>query len=83
MKKLLILFTLVILLSCEKDKPPVECGTCWHVSMTINGDNITTQRWGEFTTCGDTLVNLNGATSLVHIDETGVDIIDVIICEKE
>jgi hypothetical protein len=78
--KTLGLLLLLMLFGCET---AVEtCGECYHVSIIIDstGTVTTSDPWGHFTTCGDTL-NLSGTSGIVHIDETDTDIIDVIYCK--
>ena len=78
MKRLLFITGLILMLSCEK--PPEDCKTCHHVTTTWGPEgNYSTQQWGNFTSCGDTLRAINGGSHYVLTGD--VHSITVTICE--
>jgi len=77
--KTLIPLLFLLLLSCEREKLPVECATCYHLSVTIREGNYTTQRWGDFTACGDTIAEVE--KTYYRVQSGDCEIIELVVCE--
>lgn len=74
-----LLFLFLFLFSCERVEQPVTCTTCYHLKITVREGNYTTQRWGDFTTCGDTIADVE--KTYYRVQSGDCEIIELIICE--